>query len=134
MTLQAAQTWYMEETVATATPARLLCLLYDRLARDLGQGRTALLAGRRDDADGKLDHAVEIFTELVCTLDGNGWHGAGDLARIYAWMTSQVISAKVKGDGSLLGPVHDMVLQLGSAWHEAADSMEAGAGKFAVNA
>ena len=35
MTLQAAQNWYMEETVATATPARLLCLLYDRLARDV---------------------------------------------------------------------------------------------------
>jgi flagellar protein FliS len=131
MTLQAAQTWYMEETVATATPARLLCLLYDRLARDLGQGRTALLAGRRDDAEAKLDHAVEIFTELVCTLDGTAWNGAGDLARIYSWMTSQVISAKVKGDASLVGPVHELVVQLGSAWHEVADSMET---KAAVNA
>ncbi|MCU1485354.1 MAG: fliS [Actinomycetia bacterium] len=124
MTLQAAQTWYMEETVATATPARLLCLLYDRLARDLGQGRTALLAGRRDDADAKLEHAIEIFTELVCTLDGNAWAGAGDLARIYSWMVSQVISAKVKGDASLVGPVHDLVMQLGSAWHEVADSID----------
>jgi len=131
MTLQAAQSWYMEETVATATPARLLCLLYDRLARDLGQGRTALLAGRRDDAEAKLDHAVEIFTELVCTLDGNAWDGAGDLARIYSWMVSQTISAKVKGDASLVGPVHELVLQLGSAWHEVADSMDA---KAAVTA
>jgi flagellar secretion chaperone FliS len=124
MTLQAAQSWYMEETVATATPSRLLCLLYDRLARDLGQARTALLAGRRDEADAKIEHACDIYTELLATLDGSVWAGAGDLARIYSWMVSQVIAAKVKGDAALVAPVHDLVMQLGSAWHEVADSME----------
>jgi flagellar secretion chaperone FliS len=124
MTLQAAQTWYMEETVATATPSRLLCLLYDRLARDLGQARTALLAGRRDEADAKIEHACDIYTELLATLDGSVWPGAGDLARIYSWMVGQVIAAKVKGDAALVAPVHDLVMQLGSAWHEVADSME----------
>jgi flagellar protein FliS len=124
MTLQSAQTWYMEETVATATPARLLTLLYDRLARDLGQARAALLAGRGEEADVKIDHACDIFTELLSTLDGEVWAGAGDLARIYSWMVGQVISARVKGDAALIGPVHELVLQLGSAWHEVADSLD----------
>jgi flagellar protein FliS len=124
MTLQAAQTWYMEETVATATPARLLTLLYDRLARDLGQARTALLAGRRDEAEAKIDHACDIFTELLSTLDGGAWAGAGDLARIYSWMVGQIISARVKGDAALVGPVHELVMQLGSAWHEVAESLD----------
>jgi flagellar protein FliS len=125
MTLQAAQTWYMEETVATATPARLLCLLYDRLARDLGQARTALLAGRRDEADVKIEHALDIYTELLTTLDPTAWAGAGDLARIYSWMVGQVIAAKVRGDATLVAPVHELVMQLGSAWHGAAETMDA---------
>ena len=38
---------YLAETVATATPARLLCLLYDRLVLDIVQGRDALVAAGR---------------------------------------------------------------------------------------
>ncbi|MCU1375963.1 MAG: fliS [Actinomycetia bacterium] len=131
MTLQAAQSWYVEETVATASPGRLLCLLYDRLARDLGQARTALLAGRRDDAEAKIDHACDIYTELLTTLDGDAWPGAGDLARIYSWMVGQVIAARVNGDAALIGPVHELVLQLGQAWHEAAEAID---GRTAVTA
>lgn len=124
MTLQQAQTWYLEETVATATPAKLLTLLYDRLARDLAQARTALASSRREDAQPKLDHACDIITELLTTLDGNTWPGAGDLARIYAWMVGQIIAAGIQGDAELLGTVHGLVLQLGSAWHEAADTLD----------
>ena len=124
MTLQHAQTWYVEETVATATPARLLCMLYDRLARDIGQGRTAFTENRRADAEDRLEHAVQIVTELLATLDGNAWPGAGDLARIYAWMTSQLIAARVKGDIEGLTAVHELVMQLGASWHEAAEALE----------
>ena len=131
MTLQAASNWYMEETVATASPARLLTLLYDRLARDLGQARTALLAGRRDEADGKIDHAREILVELLTTLDGTVWAGAADLARIYAWMISQIIAARVQGDAAVLASVHQLVMQLAEAWHGAADAVD---GRAAVTA
>ena len=121
--LQAASSWYLEETIATATPARLLCLLYDRLAKDLGQARTALRSDRPKDAEPKLEHAREIIVELLTTLEA-GWDGAGDLARIYAWMTSQIITAQVRNDAELLGTVHALVMQLGEAWHQAADALE----------
>ena len=124
MTLQQASAFYVQETVATATPQRLLCLLFDRLARDIGQGRTALLECRRADAADRLDHGVAILTELLTTLDATKWDGAGDLARIYAWMTSQLIAAKVSGDPGTLGDVHKMVMDLGAAWHGAADTLE----------
>ena len=127
MTLQQAQTWYLEETVATATPAKLLTLLYDRLARDVGQARTALQEGRRVDAEDRIDHAVEILTELLTTLDGRAWPGAGDLARIYAWMVGQILAARVRGDVEALASVHTMVMELGASWHEAADALEGGA-------
>ena len=125
MTLQAAQKYYVQESVATASPARLLTLLYDRLARDIGQARAALLAEGRDEAERQIDHANEIITELLSTLDGNAWAGAGDLARIYAWMIGQLCTARVQGDASVLVPVHSMVMELGQAWHLAADSLDA---------
>jgi len=119
---QLASSWYVGQSVTTATPARLLTMLYDRLARDLGQARTALLAGRR--ADGLIDHAVEILTELLASLDGTKWNGAGDLARIYAWMSSQLIGARIRSDAATVATVHELVMELGSAWHGAADQLE----------
>jgi len=121
---QLASSWYVGQSVTTATPARLLTMLYDRLARDLGQARTALLAGRRADADGLIDHAVEILTELLASLDGTKWNGAGDLARIYAWMSSQLIGARIRSDAATVATVHELVMELGSAWHGAADQLE----------
>src|SRR3954447_8517113 len=124
MSLQAAQKFYVQESVATASPARLLTLLYDRLARDIGQARSALLADQRDEADRQLEHAGDIITELLTTLDGNIWAGAGDLAPIYAWMMGQLVAARVQADASVLAPVHSMVMELGQAWHLAADSLD----------
>ena len=121
---QLASAWYVDQTVTTATPAQLLTMLYDRLARDLGQARTALLAGRRDDADRLLEHAIEILTELLTSLDGTKWEGARDLARIYAWMSSQLIGARIRADGVVVATVHELVIELGTAWHDAADQLE----------
>ena len=121
---QFAGAWYVDQSVATAAPTRLLTMLYDRFARDLGQARTALLAGRRDDAEGLIDHALDIITELLTSLDGTKWDGAGDLARIYAWMSSQLIGARIRGDAVVVATVHELVMELGTAWHDAADQLE----------
>jgi flagellar protein FliS len=124
MTLQNAENWYVGETVATASPAKLLTLLYDKLAKDLGVARSALLAGRRLDAEDRIDHAREILLELMTTLDGRAWEGAADLAQIYAWMTSQLIAARVQGDAAVVANVQSLVMELGAAWHAAAEKME----------
>jgi flagellar protein FliS len=122
--LTSATDWYLEETIATATPARLLTLLYDRLARDLAQGRASLLAGNRDEAGCRIVHAREILTELLATLDGEAWDGAADLARVYAWMLSQLVTAQVQADAAVVASVHELVVQLALTWHEAADVVE----------
>jgi flagellar secretion chaperone FliS len=121
---QLASSWYVDQSVTTATPAQLLTMLYDRFARDLGQARTAMLAGREQDADGLIEHALDILTELLTSLDGTKWGGAGELARIYAWMSSQLIGARIRRDPVAVATVHELVMELGSAWHDAADQLE----------
>lgn len=124
MSLQDAQSHYLEETVLAASPARLVTLLFDRLGRDLGRAQPAMAHGRFDEAEGLIDHAREILVELLSTLDGSTWDGAADLARIYTWMLSELITARVRRDVAMVASVHRLVVDLGLGWHEASASAD----------
>lgn len=122
MSLHDARSYYLEEAVNGATPARLLTLLYDRLARDLARAQPAMAHGRFEESDALIDHAREILTELLATLDGS-WEGAADLARVYAWMVGELITARVRRDVAIVASVHRLVGELGGAWHAAAAAL-----------
>lgn len=124
MSLQNAQSHYLEETITAASPARLVTLLFDRLGRDLARAQPPMSHGRFDEAESLIDHAREILVELLSTLDGSAWDGAVDLARIYTWMLSELITARVRRDLTIVASVHKLVVEIGRGWHEAADSVE----------
>ena len=113
---------YLEETVATAPPSKLLTLLYDRLVRDLDMGAKAIEVGDRATWEYALDHARQIISELLTTLRP-GWEGGADLARLYAWMLSELIIGGIRGDVEKIRPVRAMVDELRTAWHEAAGQL-----------
>lgn len=115
---------YLEEVVATASPARLLTMLYDRLARDLLSAETALGAGDRAAASASITHASDIVAELLATLDGAAWSGAAPLARLYAWVVSQLVRADVHGDIDAVVHCRGLVDELRLAWREAAGSLD----------
>lgn len=122
---------YLEETIATAAPSKLLTLLYDRLVRDLDTGERAIEAGDRSTWVYALDHGREIITELLVTLDLEAWPGAQDLARVYSWMLTELITASIRGDAALVRPIKAMVEDLRTAWHEAAGQLSPGPVTFA---
>ena len=64
-----ARARYVADSVATAGPARLLTMLYDRLLVDLARGEKALADGDRAGAAPFVGHAEEVVSELVATLD-----------------------------------------------------------------
>jgi flagellar secretion chaperone FliS len=128
--LAARNARYLEETVATAPPSKLLTLLYDRLVRDLDMGEKAIAADDRSSWVYAFDHAREILTELLTTLDAKVWGGAADLARIYSWMVSEIIAISIHGDATRVAPVRTMVEELRQAWHEAAAQLSPDASAF----
>ena len=78
---------YVQDSVSTASPGRLLVMLYDRLALDLVQAGDALARADRTTAHQRLLHAQRIVTELSTTLDHTaGWSGSVGLASLYAWL------------------------------------------------
>ena len=114
---------YMGDTVTTASPQRLLVMLYDRLALDLERGQAALIAGDRDAASDQLQHAQEIVMELQSSLKVELWDGGPRLAALYTWLLTELIAANVKGDLRRIADCRKIVEPLRDAWREAAASL-----------
>ncbi len=120
MTTSAMRERYLNDSISTASPARLLVMLYDRLVLDLVQAEEALTAGDRTAAGAPLMHAQEIILELRSTLKLDVWDGAQGLADLYGFLLPELISANVKGDVGKVASSRQLVEPLRDAWREAA--------------
>jgi flagellar protein FliS len=120
MTIDPKMDRYLSHSVATASPARLLIMLYDRLVLDLGQAEEALLAGDREAAAGRLLHAQEIVLELHASLNVDVWDGAAGLASIYTFLLTELVQANVTRDVARVAACRGLVEPLRDAWREAA--------------
>ena len=111
---------YLTDSVNTASPGKLLVMLYDRLVMDLHQGEEALRAGNRELASERLTHAQEIILELRTTLNMDVWEGAAGLANLYGWLLTELIGANVGRDADRIAACRALVEPLRDAWREAA--------------
>ncbi len=121
-----AATRYGDDAVSTASPQRLLVLLYDRLSLDLNRARQAQLDGLREVAHDNLGHAQDIVAELLASLDVPAWDGAADLSRIYTWLLTEMTKANVRMDPARTAACIEVVEPLREAWTAAAASPAAG--------
>ncbi len=116
---------YMGDAVTTASPQRLLVMLYDRLALDLERAQAALAEGDRQEASGQLQHAQEIVLELRSSLQVDAWEGGPRLAALYTWLISELVQANVKADRNRVASCLQVVEPLRDAWRHAATSLAA---------
>lgn len=121
----AVRTRYVDDTVATASPAKLLTMLYDRLVLDLTRAEAEQRAGNRGAAGPHLTHAQDIVGELASTLDVSAWDGAPQLLSIYTFLLTELVSANVAGDPERTAACRALVEPLADAWHQAAGQLGA---------
>jgi flagellar protein FliS len=117
---------YLADSVNTASPGKLLVMLYDRLVLDLAQGEQAIRTGDRDQASVRLNHAQEIVLELRTTLDLDAWSGAAGLASLYGWLLTELIQANIKLDADKVVACRGIVEPLRDTWREAVILASAG--------
>jgi flagellar protein FliS len=110
---------YLQDSVNTASPGRLLIMLYDRLVMDLIQGEEALRNNDRELSAERLTHAQEIILELRTTLDLDAWSGAAGLAGLYGFLITELIQANIKRDADKVSACRAIVEPLRDAWREA---------------
>jgi flagellar protein FliS len=111
---------YLQDSINTATPGRLLVMLYDRLVMDLVQGEEGLRTGDREQANERITHAQEIILELRATLDVDAWAGAAGLAGLYGFLVTELIQANIQRDADKVATCRGLVEPLRDAWREAA--------------
>ena len=117
---------YLQDSINTASPGKLLLMLYDRLVLDLMKGEEALRAGDREESHERLTHAQEIVLELRTSLDVDAWSGAPALANLYGWMLTELIGANIARDADRVVACRALVEPLRDAWREAAAAAVAG--------
>ena len=117
---------YLADSINTASPGKLLVMLYDRLVLDLMQGEEALRAQDRERAADRIGHAQEIILELRTTLDVDAWEGAPGLANLYGFLLTELIGANITQDAARIASCRQLLEPLRDTWREAAAAAVAG--------
>lgn len=117
---QAQRSQYNRDAVLSATPVRLLTMLYDRLLLDLDRAEAAQ---QREDwrvATENLLHAQAIVFELSSSLNVAVWEGGEGLMAIYTYISTALVNANIHRDIDRTRECTALLEPLRQSWHEAA--------------
>lgn len=113
---------YQNTQVTTATPEKILVLLYD------GAIKFTLLAQERmkqKDLAGKgvyIGKALAIVTELMATLNHEiGGEVAANLEQLYIYLIGEYGKANLNNEVSHLENAHKILVTLRDTWNEATE-------------
>jgi len=123
MNYAAGRARYVDDAVTTASPGRLLVMLYDRLVLDLQRAEAEQREGNRGGAAPHLLHAQDIVHELAATLDLEAWDGARRLMSVYTFLLTELVAANVAGDADRTAACRELVEPLRDAWYQAAQEV-----------
>ena len=116
----AARARYTADAVTTASPARLLLMLFERLTRDLVAAENAVQQGDLAETSTQLLHAQAILLELNTSLRPDVWDGAAGLSQLYVFLHAELVAANVGKDAARIRGVRELVEPLHQTWREAA--------------
>ncbi|KHL02407.1 flagellar export chaperone FliS [Sinomonas humi] len=127
MTLQPARArqLYNRDAILSASPVRLLTMIYDRLLLDLHRAETAQGAADWQTASDCLLHAQDIIAELNATLKSGIWDGAEGLRSLYDYVRRALVNANVNRNPALTREAIALLEPLRQSWHQAAASLPA---------
>ena len=116
---------YKKTEITTADRGRLIVLLYEGAIGFLVRAKDALFRGDYEARCNLINRAQDIITELNSSLNMNeGGEIAANLRRLYNFMNTHLVKAKIKDDPALLDQVMGMLADLNTAWTEIASRPE----------
>ena len=112
---------YRQQEILTATPGRLVVMLYDGVNRFLFQAVHAMREGDVAKAGQRLSRAEAIIEELLNTLDlEQGGQIASRLQGIYVFHLRHLGEARRNQDADAIDTVREQLAELRDAWVEIA--------------
>jgi flagellar protein FliS len=115
-----AKNAYVDNSVATASPERLLVMLCDRLVLDVQRALDAQRDRNHPEAHNQLVHAQEVVIHLRSTLRVEAWEGGPGLASLYDWLHNELIRANISKDVAVTEGCLSIVTNLADTWRTAA--------------
>lgn len=119
----AALSAYRQNSIDTASPARLIVMLYEGVVTALDKTAVALTAPVDIElAHKELTRCQDIVLELMAALNHDAGEMAVRLATIYEYCHHQLVQANAGKDFAHAQPVRDIFADLRDAWTEIAET------------
>jgi len=121
--MRSAYTAYFEEEILSASPLRLVCLLYQGAISELRNARKYLAAAQVPERCAAISKACDILAELTASLDrDSGGDTAVRLHELYAYSTGRLLQANLRKEDAPLAEVLGLLTTLSEAWAQLAES------------
>ncbi|MDD2208866.1 MAG: flagellar export chaperone FliS [Bacilli bacterium] len=112
-----AKNAYQTNQVVTASPKKLLIMLYDGAIKNLRLAELSLEEKNVENVNKYLIKAQDIITEFMTTLN---FEDGGDVARnlyqLYEYMNRRLIRANIDKDAELVREVRKYLEELRDTW------------------
>ena len=113
---------YKNTQLETASPEKILIMLYDGAIRFCREAMQAMDAGNTELQNKKITSTMAIVSEFASSLDHSiGGKIAADLDALYMFMNRELTRANVERDRKALATVEELLCGLRDTWVEAAD-------------
>ncbi len=113
---------YQNTHIQTASPEKILIMLYDGAIRFCREAMQAMDTGNTEVQNEKITRVMAIVGEFAVSLDHDiGGDIARDLDALYMFMIRELTRANVEKDNKALETVHELLSGLRDTWVEAAD-------------
>jgi len=112
---------YFEEEILSATPLRLVCLLYEKAISELRSARTYLMSGQVAERCAAISKACDVLAELTSSLDlDNGGDTASRLGELYQYSISRLVQANLQKEDAPIAEVLGLLVTLQEGWAQIA--------------
>jgi flagellar protein FliS len=113
---------YRDREVQTASPSRLVVLVFDCALSNLMRARRAVQTGKIEERVDAVGKAREAIMELLVTLNvDQGGVLARNLQSIYAFILAELVDVARRPDGARLETIIKMISELRSAFQTIAE-------------
>ena len=117
---------YHEQRILTASPVRLVAMLYEAAITSLNKAIKAIGEGDIKGRWAANKHAVEIIEQLLVTLDTErGGEIAANLERLYPFMIRHLINVDLHNDPVPAREVIELLEPMHKSWCELERRMSA---------
>lgn len=117
---QSALSTYQTQDIETASPEKLLIMLYDGAIRFLKKAREAMVAKDYQSLNTNMKRTQDIISELMGSLN---FEIGGDIARnlfdLYEYYNYRLLQANMKNDTAMIDEVLKHLVDLKATWEEA---------------